>query len=67
MQTTTKDLSELLKARDQMMAAIAFTIAKDIKSEKAVEVTQQTEQAISLHLLDLINIDVSDEYQHRAL
>ncbi|MCL4638210.1 MULTISPECIES: hypothetical protein [Olivibacter] len=67
MQTTTKDLSELLKARDQMMAAIAFTIAKDIKSEKAVEVTQQKEQAISLHLLDLINIDVSDEYQHRAL
>ncbi|MGK9124215.1 hypothetical protein M1D52_08845 [Olivibacter sp. SA151] len=67
MQTTTKDLSELLKARDQMMAAIAFTIAKDIKSEKAVEVTQQKEQAISLHLLDLINIDVSDEYQHQAL
>ncbi|MEH6305712.1 hypothetical protein RYH73_08655 [Olivibacter sp. CPCC 100613] len=54
MKTTTRDLSELLKARDQMMAAIAFTVTKDSKPEGRMETTEQIGQAISLHLLDLI-------------
>ncbi|WP_166670714.1 hypothetical protein [Olivibacter sp. XZL3] len=47
MQTTTKDLSELLKARDQMMAAIALNKNKTLQTP-LLQNTKRPEQFISV-------------------
>lgn len=47
MQITTKDLSELLKARDQMMAAIALNKNKTLQTPLS-QISKQTEQPIPL-------------------
>lgn len=51
---TTKDLSELLKARDQMMAAIAFTVNKESELKPTVtEINEVPEHPLLLQFFDL--------------